>query len=297
MSAETSSRKWTRRQFSQAVAAGAGAAVAVRSGLASLPAPAAGLAFVASAPNGEFGAIHAFRVTASCWTPLRIVPAASPAHLLLHPTLPVLYAVHNVEEWEHLPRGAVSAYRVDRASGSLTHLHTQALSLSATHPRHAVLMADASHLFVAAEGGGIYNGLRVTTDGTLSPASVIHKEFGLEEGGVSKTSAPNTLALLPDGSLLAADAGTETLTNFVFKGNSLIARYRTRVHRGEGPSNLTLSPDGLYAYTAASGGGLARRHRLVHGKATDETELGYHLPTPLAAAAPYVQNVASLVMV
>lgn len=292
------SRKWTRREFGQAAVALAGAFLAARNGFAA-PATLQGLAFVGSAPSDQpkGGFIHSFRTVGDRWTALDIQPAAAPAHLLMHPTLPVLYAVHNVDTWDHLPRGAVSAYRVDLDTGRLDHLRSQPLSLAATHPRHAVLTANATHLFVAAEGGGMYNLLPLTADGSMLPVSAIHKELGMEEDGVAKPAAPTSVALLPDGSLLTADAGREMLTNFVVEDGLLSARHRTRVHRGEGPAHLTVSPDGRSAFTAGAASGSVRRHRLVGGRALDETRLSRRWQSPLVLAAPHVQDAIGLLLV
>ena len=294
----TTSRLWTRRDFGRAAGAVAAMAAMARSSLATSPNRAARFAFVGSKPqNGQqAGTIHVFRVTNSDWAPVMTVPAAAPAHLLAHPSLPVLYAVHNVGEWQHLPRGAVSTYHLDRQSGQLTHLHTQPLSLSATHPRHAVLTRDASHLFVPAEGGGIYNLLPVAADGTLLPPSAIRKEFGLE-GGAAKTAAPNTVALLPDGSLLAADSGLETLSNFSFDNGVLTLRHRSRVHRGEGPTGLTLSPCGNFAYTAGALSEIGRRHRLEGGRVTEESDFARQTLFPQASRAAHVRDASSLLVV
>lgn len=292
------SRKWTRREFGSAALAVAGTAAAVRYGFAEARAT-RGLAFVGShtGQDESGGSLHAFLVDGDRWHLEQTLATAAPAHLVAHPTLPVLYAVHNVGTWDCLPRGAVSTYRFHRSSGLLTHLHTQPLSLAATHPPHAVLTAGASHLFVAAEGGGIYNLLPVAADGTLRPPSAIRKEFGMEQNGMWKAAAPNSVALLPDGSLLAADAGQETLTSFSVQDGLLVLNGRTRVHRGEGPAHLTLSPDGSYAYTAGAAQGLVRRHTLIAGRAADETTTGQRHQVPVAPVLAHVPDAVSLLVI
>ena len=292
------SRKWTRREFGQAGVALAGASLAARHGFAA-SITVQGLAFVGSAPpdHPHGGFIHRFRTAGNRWTALGTLPAVAPAHLLMHPTLPVLYAVHAVDTWDHLPRGAVSAYRVDRQTGRLDLLGTQPLSLSATFPRHSVLTADASHLFVAAEGGGIYNLLPVANDGALLPVSAIRKELGFEGNGQAKLSAPNSTALLPDGTLLAADSGQETLTSFSVERGELIPRQRTRVHHGEGPVRLSVSSDGTFAYTSGAVRGAVHRHRLVNGRAVEPFELLQKPANGLPRAYAHVDHAISLLLV
>ncbi len=292
-------RNWTRREFGLGAMAIATGAACSGAGAAQWERKESGLAFVGSAPANEpgDGSIHLFRTAGERWTALGTVPAAAPAHLLLHPTLPVLYAVHRVDTWNHLPRGVVSAYRVDGHAGRLHLLGTQPLSLSATLPRHAVLTGGATHLFVAAEGGGIYNLLPVAADGSLLAVSAIHKEFGMEEGGLAKPAAPNSVALLPNGALLAADAGLETLTRFTLVDGTLRPTHRLRVHRGEGPRELALSPGGRFAYTTGAATGELRRHRLALGNASDEVALARRFSSPLAPAMAYVPDAISLLQV
>lgn len=259
----TNRQGWTRRQFSQALAASAVASLLTQTGRAFTATVPAGLAFVGNAPaNGGLGAIHVYRVSPSGWRHTQVLPAVAPGHLLLHPSLPVLYALHNVAEWKHLPRGAVSAYAIDQQGGRLSLLGSQPLSLSATHPRHATLTADARHMFVAAEGGGMYNLLPVAEDGNLLPVLAIRKEHGLQDGDRAKIASPRAVALHPDGTLLSVDPGQESLTGFELRGHDLVLRDRTRVHAGDGPTQLALSPCGMHAYTLHGAGEAIAVHSL-----------------------------------
>jgi 6-phosphogluconolactonase len=247
--------KWTRRQFSQLFAATAASSLLVRGASASAVNRHEGFAFVgSSAADSQDGLVRVYRVSGATWQEVHALQAASPAHLVMHPTLPVLYVVHDVAQWDRRPRGAVSAYHFDSAAERLTHAGTQPLSLSATNPRHAVITAGAQALFVAAESGGIYNLLPIAADGTLLPVSAIRKEFGLQESDSAKTSAPRHVVLHADGSVYAADPGQETITRFATSGNAITVQHRTRVHHGAGASQLTLSSAGhVYALNSDSG--------------------------------------------
>lgn len=246
----TKNQGWTRRQFSQALAVSAAASLLPRFGNATQTASLAGLAFIGSAPaEGSPGGIHVYRVSGSGWRRTQSLPAAAPGRLLLHPSLPVLYALHDVAEWNHLPRGAVSAYTIDGQGGQLVPLGTQPLSLSATHPRDAVLTADGSHLFIAAERGGMYNLLPVGANGNLLPVALIRKEFGLGDGEGAKVAAPCAIALHPDGNLLSVDHGQESLTSFQLQGSKLAVQHRERVHPGSGATQISVSACGKCIYT------------------------------------------------
>ena len=254
--------QWTRRQFSQAVAA---SSLLGWKALTAAPRSTNGLAFLGSSPaEAAAGAIHIFRVTGSHWSPVQTVAAASPAHLVAHPTLPVLYAVHAVGLWNNLPRGAISAYAIAPVTGHLTLLHTQPLSLSATFPRHAAVSPDGRYLLATAERGGLYNLLPIGPEGALEPPSAIRKECGLNEGPFAKIAFPRQAIFHPDGAtILTADAGQESISTFSFDHEAIRLERRTRTHPGAGPSQLALSPAGdwLYAQHATEGSITVHRAR------------------------------------
>ena len=204
--------KWTRRQFAQTLAASAAASSLPNMALTS-PIPAKkGFEFIGSADN----TIHVFEGSGSDWSPLQVLPAASPAHLALHPTLPVLYAVHDVTLWDNLPRGAVSAYSI-APTGHLTLLHTQPLSLSATNPRHAAVAPDGTSFAVTAPAAGIFNILTIAVNGTLQPPAIIHKRLTLN------TAETHSIFFLRDSkTLLTTDSKHRSLKSFTIQGDFLI---------------------------------------------------------------------------
>ena len=258
---------WTRRQFGQTVAA---SSLLGWKALAAAPDDPAGFAFVGSSPDGNRGAIHVLRVSGSHWSFVQTVAAVAPAHLVAHPTLPVVYAVHAVGLWNNLPRGAISVYAIAHSTGRLTLLHTQPLSLSATYPRHAATSPDGRFLFATAERGGVYNLLPITPDGALEPPSVIRKELGLGDGPQAspKTAAPRQAVFHPDGAtIFTADTGQETLSAFSFDNQSMGLAQRQRAHPGAGPSGLALTPAGewLYAQHATEGSISVHRARTGDG--------------------------------
>ncbi len=244
---------WTRRQFGQAMAA---SSLLGWRALAAAPHSPTELAFVGSSPKSNSGAIQVFRVSGSRWTAVQTIDAAAPAHLVAHPVLPVLYAVHAVGLWNNLPRGAISAYKIAPATGRLTLLHTQPLSLSATYPRHAAVSPDGRFLLATAERSSLYNLLPIAPDGTLEAPSAIRKEVGSGNSPQAKAAAPRQAIFHPDGAtILAADTGQETLSTFSFDRESMSLAHRQHAHPGAGPSCIALTPAGdwLYAQHATDG--------------------------------------------
>ena len=220
---------WTRRQFAQVLAASAASSLLARDAAALPTERHEGFAFVgSSAPGSHGGTVRVYRTSGAAWREVHAVGAAAPAHLVMHPSLPVLYVLHDVAEWEHRPRGAVSAYRFDSATGRLTHARTQPLSLSATNPRSALVIAGGQALFVAAESGGIYNVLPIDASGNLQPVSAIRKEVGMQDEKRSSTAAPRQLVLRTSGSVFAVDPGQGTASIFTVSRDAITLQSRRR---------------------------------------------------------------------
>lgn len=242
---------WTRRQFATTLAGSAVSSLLARRAIAQSPAGTVGFAFVGSMAPDAAGGLRVFRVSGSRWTALGSIAAASPGHLAIHPGLPMVYAVHGLDLWEHLPRGAVSAYRFDPARGLLQPTGTQPLSLGATGPRGAAVAADGRSLFVAAERGGIYNLLPLAADGTLRPVTAIRKELGIGEGKPAKAAAPCQVVPHADGSILTVDPGQETISSFRLEEGVITLRQRVRVPLGTGSaSSLLMAPGGRFLIRA-----------------------------------------------
>ena len=269
--------QWTRRQFAQAAAA---SSMLGWKAMAAAPHDPAGLAFVGSSPaDSTSGAIHVFHVSGSRWTAVQTVPAAAPAHLVAHPTLLVLYAVHAVGLWNNLPRGAISAYAIVPATGRLTLLDTQPLSLSATYPRHAAVSPDGRYLLATSERGGLYNLLPIGPDGALETPSTLRKECGLDHGSfaIPKIAAPTQAVFHPDGrTILTADAGQEAISTFSFDHESIRLEHRMCAHPGAGPTQMAITPTGDWLYTQHATDGSIAVHRARAGSDLQ--------PTPAARA-------------
>ncbi|CAN5761089.1 hypothetical protein BH10ACI4_BH10ACI4_10950 [soil metagenome] len=252
---------WTRRQFNQALAVSAAAALFDRRSFAATGPSSAGFAYVAA--GSEDGSIHVLQVADSRWTPVQTLSAAAPSHLELHPHLPLIYVVHAVGIWNGLPRGAVSAYDIHPATGHVTLRVTQPLSLSAIYPRHAAISPHGRHLLVAAEHGGIYNLLPLDLYGTPGAPTAIRKEHGIGEAEDVKTSRPAHVVFDSLGTnVFTADVGHETISSFTCERDSMRLEDRARSHAGAGPSQLIHSSAGGCVYALNADNGSIAVHRL-----------------------------------
>jgi len=249
---------WTRREFSAVFASILGMSC-FSAGAPSLNRPtnaSRNFAYIGSRVDGDVGSVHVFAAEEDNWRHLQTISAVAPIHIERHPSLSVIYVVHAVNVWGHLPRGAVSAYSVEPETGSLKLLNTQPLSLSATSPRHATVSHNGEYLIVAAERGGAYNLLPIAGDGSLMATASVRKGLGLIEGRISKTARPQQILRHLDGrTILTADVGSEEIQSFCIEDSLLRLRHRLRVHPGSGARQIVLSKDGLwlYALNAANG--------------------------------------------
>ena len=127
------------------------------------------LAFVGIATQGEtdHDRIEAYRINDGLWQRASWATSAAPRAIALHPTLPVLYAANCVAEYQHRPRGTVSAFRIDTVTASLSLLSHEPLSLAATLPNHIAVASDGSHLGVASSTTGIFNLFALRSDGSI----------------------------------------------------------------------------------------------------------------------------------
>ena len=122
----------TRRTF---LSLAGSTALGVKAGSA-LPSAFQAPRFAYIAAKGNASGLYVFAPREPEWRLLQFVPAEEPVALAIHPDWRTLYVLHEVAIFRTLPRGYVSAYRIDALSAKPVLLAVQPLSLSATFPRH-----------------------------------------------------------------------------------------------------------------------------------------------------------------
>jgi 6-phosphogluconolactonase len=200
-------------------------------------------AFVgATGPNEG---VHLFAIENERWSLRQIVRSAAPVSLALHPSSRTLYVLNEISEFQGLPTGSVEAYRIDKSTRQLDLLGRQALSLSATMPRHLAVSPDGKSLAVAVHGGGAYNLLPILEDGQLGRVRSILKETGSgPANGHQETAHPQSIVFDPTGSrFIAADLGSDRVSVLSVE-DGLGALVRHTMPPGSGPRNLALHPNG-----------------------------------------------------
>ncbi|MBS1798630.1 MAG: beta-propeller fold lactonase family protein [Acidobacteria bacterium] len=232
----------SRRGFVQLMGAAAVASPGL-SMFASTSAAKNGFAYVGC--SGGEDAIEVFAIRGGRWTTIQRVKSDRPVSMALSADRRFLYVVNEVSEYKGLPVGTVEAYTVAR-DGRIALLNKQALSLSATMPRHLAISPDGKSVVVTAQGGGAYNLMQLGEDGSVGCASGILKETGTE----TQAAQPQMAIFDGAGRVVSADQGTGMLSVFKTEDNGLEASARSLTENGSGPLHIAMHSSGKSLYIA-----------------------------------------------
>lgn len=171
----------------------------------------------------------------------------NPTYLSVTPDGRRIYANSEVSEWKE---GLVTAFAFDPDNGQLDYLNTQ--PTLGNSPAHNAISDDGKRLFVAnytdGDGGPDCSlavfGIRA--DGSLTPAlaGIAHSGSGPVSSRQQRAHAHSVTAL-PDGSVIVADLGADTLFSYRLQADGLpLRRATTRTAPGAGPRHAALHPTG-----------------------------------------------------
>jgi len=192
--------------------------------------------------------IESYRIQNGTWArSANAFFADKPHALAMHPTLPVLYVAHSTDLYGNLPRGSVSALRVDGAAGVLKQISREGLALSATKPGHLAVSPDGSKLLVSATGGGAYNLFSLASDGSILPTAYPIKETGSGPHPLQTASQPHTVRFNRDGSAAyGSDFGTDHVAQIRLSSAAPAVVNRIALMSGSGPADMVIHPSGKF---------------------------------------------------
>jgi 6-phosphogluconolactonase len=180
------------------------------------------------------------------------VESVNPSFLAVHPSRRFLYAVGEVGDFQGEKSGAVSAFTVDAASGTLSLLNQQ--SSRGQGPCYVAVDRTGKNALVANYGSGSVACLPISGDGRLKPASA----FVQHAGSVAlpkRQQGPHAHSINLDAAnrfAIAADLGLDKLLVYRFDAASGSLTPNdppfTRVAPGSGPRHFAFHPDGKHAY-------------------------------------------------
>jgi DNA-binding beta-propeller fold protein YncE len=146
------------------------------------------------------GHVHTYAVTGDKCEFLGSTNIDSFSAYASHPTLSVLYIARDCSQWEHLPRGVIETYRVERSAHPLRLLVQTPMALSATGPRSLAVSNCGRYLLVSASTGRAWNAFVLGSDGIPASVAIARKETGsISDSRIILSPAPHAVAFSPTG--------------------------------------------------------------------------------------------------
>ena len=212
------------------------------------------LVFIGTYTSPASKGIYASRLdpsTGALSTPTLVAEIRNPSFVAASADGRFLYAVSEVDTADGKPGGAVAAYAIDKAAGTLKPLNTQ--STVGGGPAHVSVAGGM--VFAANYGGGSVVAYPTQPDGSLKPASSVmqHKGSGVNK---ARQAGPHAHAATPDPSgkfLYVPDLGLDqVLTYRIDAAAGTIAPatppFTAITPAGSGPRHIAISRDGKHAY-------------------------------------------------
>lgn len=195
--------------------------------------------------------------TGALSTPVLAVAARNPSFLAFHPRLPMLYAVSEIAADDGPPVGAVEAFAIDEATGTLESRGAE--STGGAGPCHVTVDTRGRVVLAANYGGGSVACLGLTADGRLRPlvsgsGLAVHPDDRVPQPGTvpGRQDKPHahSVDVVFDRVVVSCDLGLnqilihrldpETATVEVFRAD--------RLFEGRGPRHLAFHPGGSRAW-------------------------------------------------
>lgn len=176
----------------------------------------------------------------------------SPSFLDVDANRGFLFAVSELDQFDSMPTGAVSAFSIEPASGKLTLLNQQ--PTLGTGPCHVALDRDGRHVLVANYGSGSVTVLPIGSDGRLGAASDFHQHTG-KSANPQRQEGPHAHCVTFDPAgrfVFVCDLGLDQVLVYKFdaergKLTPNQPAYAT-IKPGAGPRHMAFRPDGRFAY-------------------------------------------------
>jgi len=247
--------KFSRRQFMKASGIGLFGALAFRANAWSSQNRELTL-YVGTYTSGKSEGIYVYRMdrATGALTRFSSTMSVNPSFLTIDKSKRYLYAVNEVGEYLGKPGGAVSAFKIDPASGNLRLLNEQATQ--GADPCYLSIDARKKTLLVANYSGGSVTVLPVRTDGTIGMAIEVKQHEG--SGPREQQKGPHAHCVILDRAerhALAADLGIDKVMIYRFDRAtgklSPAPQPYAELTAGAGPRHLALHPSGKYLYVIA----------------------------------------------
>ncbi len=174
----------------------------------------------------------------------------NPTFVARHPTLPVIYAVHELDDYAGSKQGAISAARFDAETATLTPLNV--LPTGGDHPCHVSVDKTGRFAFAANYSGGSVAMYRVLADGSLDgPCDFVQHASRAASG--DRQGNPHAHQVFVDPTnryVYSCDLGTDRVLIYAldFDAGKLRPHGYIRTQIGAGPRHLDFHPSGRFVY-------------------------------------------------
>jgi 6-phosphogluconolactonase len=210
-------------------------------------------------------------VTGKLSEPTLAAPTVNPSYVTVAPDHRLLFAVNETEQFNGQAGGAVSAFKLDSATGKLDFLDQQ--PSGGTDPCHVVADPGGRYVFVANYSSGSVAAFPVEPNGSLDPASSVIQHHGSSVNR-ERQAGPHAHCVAMDAAhhrVFVCDLGLDKVmiyrlneTNGTLTPDEIPS---AGLKPGSGPRHITFSPDGRFAYVISEMGGTltAFVYNLEHG--------------------------------
>ncbi|MFT3743809.1 MAG: lactonase family protein [Pyrinomonadaceae bacterium] len=184
--------------------------------------------------------------------PLLAVATEEPSFLAVSRDGKYLYSANETLKFEGNNSGYVSAFAIERSSGSLTFLNRYATSGAA--PCHVAISEKGDLVVVANYLGGNVAVFKTNADGSLQPASDIKQHTG-KGPNAERQEAPHCHSAIFDHTnkfVLVNDLGIDRIVTYAVdsKAGKLTANGESYAAKpGSGPRHFKFHPNGKFAFS------------------------------------------------
>lgn len=191
--------------------------------------------------------------------PALAAETVNPSFVTIAPNHRLLFAVNETEQFNGRAGGAVSAFKLDSATGKLDFLDQQ--PSGGTDPCHIVVNPGGRYVFVANYTSGSVAAFPVEPNGSLDPASSVIQHRGSSVNR-ERQAGPHAHCVAMDAAhhrVFVCDLGLDKVMIYRFnETNGTLTPDEipsARLKPGSGPRHITFSPDGRFAYVISEMGG------------------------------------------
>ncbi len=211
--------------------------------------------YIGTYTKGDSEGIHAYRFDAASGRLSSLGAVAKirePSFLAIHPNSRFLYAVSEIDDFDADKSGSVSAFEIDRESGSLTPLNT--VSSKGAWPCHLNVDQTGKTLAIANYMSGTVATISLGDDGKLGSVGAAIQNSG-SSVNPDRQQGPHahSVDFSPDNRyLISADLGTDQVHVFRVDPESGALEANdpafAKINPGGGPRHFAFHPSGKYGY-------------------------------------------------